>query len=167
MFLFFFFGTAIFFGWWLVRCICFDWPKFYSPLQKLLREMGTSFRRNDFWDRFRWTSVAYDRFMVALNTIDQTSNEPKDHCIHCLYPFSLEFLKYGVISTHANRPFPSSPQPLYQNEVKCTTFDIEMIFNSHANHTHFRCALGLILKVRVFGTREWPISWIASLYVPL
>ena len=49
------------------------------------------------------------------------------------------------------------PGPLYQNEVKCTALDVEMIFHSHTNKTHFHkkgCALGLILKVRVFGTRK-------------
>ena len=49
-----------------------------------------------------------------------------------------------------NSAFPSSPGPLYQNEVKCSSFDIEMIFHSHANKTHFHkkgFALGLILKV--------------------
>ena len=54
------------------------------------------------------------------------------------------------VSLH-NRPFPSSPEPLYQNEVKCSAFDMEMIFHSHANEAHFHrksCALGLILKVR-------------------
>ena len=63
-------------------------------------------------------------------------------------------------STVLNMPFPSSPTPLYQNEVKCTAFDMEMIFHSYANKTHFHkkdCPLGLILKVRVFGTRKWPI----------
>ena len=38
---------------------------------------------------------------------------------------------------------------------------MEMIFHSHANKTHFHkkgCALGLILKVRVLGTRKWPVS---------
>ena len=35
-----------------------------------------------------------------------------------------------------NRPFPSSPAPLYQNEVKCSAFDMDMIFHSHANKTH-------------------------------
>ena len=61
-----------------------------------------------------------------------------------------------------NRPFPSSPGSLYQNEVKCPAFDVEMIFHSHANKTQFHkkgCALGLILKVRVFGTRKWPIIY--------
>ena len=29
------------------------------------------------------------------------------------------------------------PGPLYQNEVKCSTFDIEMIFHIYANKTHF------------------------------
>ena len=60
----------------------------------------------------------------------------------------------------ANRPFLSSPGPLYRNEAKCSTFDMEMIFHFHANETHFHkkgCALGIILKVRVFGTRKWPI----------
>ena len=45
---------------------------------------------------------------------------------------------------------------MYQNEVKCSAF-VEMIFHSHANKTHFHkkgCALGLILKVRVFETRS-------------
>ena len=37
---------------------------------------------------------------------------------------------------------------------------MEMIFHSQANKTHFYkkgCALGLILKVRVLGTRKWSI----------
>ena len=55
---------------------------------------------------------------------------------------------------------PSSQGPLYQNEVKCSAIDMEMTFHSHANKTHFHkkgSAVGLILKVRVFGTREWLI----------
>ena len=64
-----------------------------------------------------------------------------------------------------NRPFPSSPGPLYQKEVKCSAIDMEIILHSHANKTHFHkkgCALGLILKVRVFGTQKWPIGHILS-----
>ena len=60
-----------------------------------------------------------------------------------------------------NRQFPSSPRPLYQNEVKRSAFDMEKIFHSNANKTHFQkkgYALSLILKVRVFGTRKWPIG---------
>ena len=37
---------------------------------------------------------------------------------------------------------------------------MEIIFDSHANKTHFHkkdFAPNLILKVRVFGTRKWPI----------
>ena len=65
-----------------------------------------------------------------------------------------------------NRPFPSSPGALHENEVKCSAFHMEMIFHSHANKTHFHekgCVLGLILKVRVFGTRKWPISFVSIL----
>ena len=29
------------------------------------------------------------------------------------------------------------PGPRYQNEVRCSTFDMKMIFHSHANKTHF------------------------------
>ena len=60
-----------------------------------------------------------------------------------------------------NRPFPSFPGPLYQNEVKCSPFDMEMLFRSDANETHFHnkgCALGPILKLRVFGIPRWPID---------
>ena len=56
-------------------------------------------------------------------------------------------------------PYPSSPEPLYQKDY-CSAFDMEMIFHPHANKTQFYkkgCAFGLILKVRVFGTRKWPI----------
>ena len=52
------------------------------------------------------------------------------------------------------------PRASVLNEVKCSAFDMETIFHSHASKTHFHkkgCALGLILKVRVFGTRKWPI----------
>ena len=56
-----------------------------------------------------------------------------------------------------NRPFSGVPGPLYQNEVKCSVVDMEMIFHSHLNKPHFYkkgCVHGLILKVRVFGTRN-------------
>ena len=44
-----------------------------------------------------------------------------------------------------NTPFPSFPGPLYQNEVKCSGFDVEMIFHSRANKTHFHNK-GCVLK---------------------
>ena len=63
---------------------------------------------------------------------------------------------------YQNRPFPSFPGPLFQNEGRWSAVDMEIIFHSHANKTHFHkkgCAPGLILKVRVFGTRKWPIDF--------
>ena len=57
------------------------------------------------------------------------------------------------LDRHNNRPFPRFPGPLFQN-------DMEIIFRSHANKTHFHkkgCAPSLILKVKVSGTRKWPI----------
>ena len=66
---------------------------------------------------------------------------------------------------YGNRPFPSSIGPLFENEGRCSAFDMEIIFHSHTNKTHFHkkgCAPSLILKVRVFGTRKWPIRVIYS-----
>ena len=48
---------------------------------------------------------------------------------------------------------PSSHGPLYQNDVKCSAFDMEMVFNFRANKTHFHkkgCTLGFIFKVAFF-----------------
>ena len=61
----------------------------------------------------------------------------------------------------SNRPFPSSKKFHFQNEAKCETFVVEMSFNYDANKTHFHnkgFALSLVLKVKLFGTRKWPID---------
>ena len=63
---------------------------------------------------------------------------------------------------YQNRPFPSFPGLCFKTRVGAQLFDMEIIFHSHANKTHFHkkgCAPGLILKVRVFGTRKWPIDF--------
>ena len=61
---------------------------------------------------------------------------------------------------HHNRPFPRCRKPLFQNEAKCKTFLVKMIFYYHANKTHLykkSIALDLGIRVRVFRTRKWPI----------
>ena len=71
--------------------------------------------------------------------------------------------KSGFPYIGRNRPSPSSPGPLFQSEGRCSAFDMEIIFHSHVNKTHFNkkgCAPSLILKARVFGTRMWPILFI-------
>ena len=63
-------------------------------------------------------------------------------------------------STWLNRPFPSSKKSHFQSEAKCEAIDMKMIFNYDANKTHFHnkgFALSLVLRVRFFGTRKWPI----------
>ena len=68
--------------------------------------------------------------------------------------------KLSSHSTSCNRPFPSSKKFHFQNEAKCKTFVVEMSFNYDANKTHFHnkgFALSLVLKVKLFGTRKWPI----------
>ena len=60
-----------------------------------------------------------------------------------------------------NRPFPSSKKSHFQSEAKCEAIDMKMIFNYDANKIYFHnkgFALSLVLKVRFFGTRKWPIQ---------
>ena len=45
----------------------------------------------------------------------------------------------------------------------CEAIDRNIIFYSHANRTHKKVfTLSLVLKVKVFGTRNWPITSIAE-----
>ena len=41
-------------------------------------------------------------------------------------------------SSYCNRPFPSSPGPLFQNEGRCSAFDTEVIFHSHNSFSQER-----------------------------
>ena len=62
---------------------------------------------------------------------------------------------------NVNRPFPSSKKSHFQSEAKYEVIDMKMIFNCDANKTHFHnkgFALSLVLNVRYFGTRKWPIA---------
>ena len=70
------------------------------------------------------------------------------------------FFVSGTWIPDSNRPFQSFPGPLFQNKGRCSALDMEIIFHSHANKSHFHkkgCAPSLILKVRVGGTWKWPI----------
>ena len=52
------------------------------------------------------------------------------------------------------------PKSQFQSEAKCKTFDMKTIFYSYANKSHFHkkgFALSLVLKVRAFETRKWPV----------
>ena len=59
------------------------------------------------------------------------------------------------------------PGPLFQNEGRCSSFDMETIFHSHANNTYFHkkgCTPSVIVKVRVFGTQKWPVGRVLHRY---
>ena len=55
---------------------------------------------------------------------------------------------------------PSCLKSLFESEAKGKAIDLKMVLYSYANKTRFHkkgCALSLVLKVRVFGTRKWII----------
>ena len=69
--------------------------------------------------------------------------------------------KIFLVLMISNRPFLSSKKFHFQIEAKCETFVVEMSFNYDANKTHFHnkgFALSLVLKVKLLGTRKWPIT---------
>lgn len=60
-----------------------------------------------------------------------------------------------------NRPFPSCAKPLFQSEANCETIDMKMFFYSRVNEAHFHnkgFAPNVVLKVRAFGSRKWPLE---------
>ena len=67
-------------------------------------------------------------------------------------------LKYAL--TLPNRPLPSSKDPHFQNEARCTTFLLKMSFICMRMKNDFHIkgwAPTLVLKQRPGGTRKWPI----------
>ena len=60
----------------------------------------------------------------------------------------------------AKRPLPSSKNPHFQNEAKCTTFLVKMSFICMRIKNHFHIKgwpLNLVLIQRSRGIRNWPI----------
>ena len=49
------------------------------------------------------------------------------------HPLPPRWTRIVLVLILQNRPFLSSPGPLFQNEVKWSAFDMEIIFHSHAN----------------------------------
>ena len=85
--------------------------------------------------------------------------------VHRRGPKNKDFGAVSQTDLTRNRPFPSSKKSHFQNEAKCEAIDMKMIFNYYANKTHFHnkgFALSVVLKVRFFGTRKWPISFVCS-----
>ena len=59
-----------------------------------------------------------------------------------------------------NRPLPSSKNPHFQNEARCTTFQVKMSFICMRMKNEFHIkgwAPSPVLKQRPGGTRKWPI----------
>ena len=73
---------------------------------------------------------------------------------------------------NTGRPFPSSSGPLYQNEVRCSTFLVEISFICMRMKNHFHSlfhikgwAPSLVFIQRPGGTPKWPISLWPSIWL--
>ena len=68
---------------------------------------------------------------------------------------------FSHFSRAINRPLPSSKNPPFQNEARCTTFLVKMSFICMRMKNGFHIkgwAPTLVLKQRPGGTRKWPIN---------
>ena len=68
----------------------------------------------------------------------------------------------------ANRPLPSSKNPHFQNEAKCTTFLVKMSYICMKTKNNFYIkgwALKLVLIQRLGGTRKWLITAIENQHI--
>ena len=76
---------------------------------------------------------------------------------------SSRFVYYHILvelPSDVNSPLPSSKNPHFRNEAKCTTFLVKMSFICMRMKSHFHIkdwALNLLLIQRPRGTRKWPI----------
>ena len=135
---------------------CEFWHFYKLDVSYAIKHTFSKVRINDILERKRNKGdvsvpmVPKKDVIILLPFLGLQSNQISKRPKFCIYQF------FSCV----NRPFPSSSGPLFQNEGRCSAFDMEIIFYSHANKTHFRkkgCAPSFILKVRVFGTQKWPI----------
>ena len=101
-------------------------------------------------------SVSGTHYKAFLNDVTATILVFQNNKTAAMLVFKTNPARVKLFFRVINRPFPSSPGPLYQNEVKCSAFDnydilmeIKLIFTGN-----------VVLKVKVFGTRKWPISFV-------
>ena len=81
---------------------------------------------------------------------------------------SLFWLQFDDVTVKTRyRKFPSSSGPLYQNEVKCSAFDMETTFHSHANKLSFTRKVDHLASFWKWGFR-WnsEVAYYKNTYLP-
>ena len=71
--------------------------------------------------------------------------------------WSTNYSQFPQVPGH-NMPLPSSPRPLYRNEVKSSTFDMEMTFHFHADTIYFHLEVAYC-KIRHFIIEETELTF--------
>ena len=118
-------------------------------------------RKGKFEELFRYVRLSFISRDYLLS--DVLANDLVSGCSNCLKLAKDAAEGKCSFQSPRNRPFPSSKKSHFQSEAKCEAIDMKMIFNYDADKTHFNnkgFALSLVLKVRCFGTRKWPIGLI-------
>ena len=117
----------------------------------------------DWWISIRFVSFCISSHVIVI-MIDGSHSRPLATRLNCNDHVTKNRRVLGTRmdgSEERIRPFPSSKKSHFQSEAKCEAIDMKMIFNYDANKNHFHnkgFALSLLLKVRFFGTRKWPVK---------
>ena len=124
---------------------------------------GGSYRRMTQWsDRRQWPHFPFPEVVGTLIKFRKRRQLTacmavlcRIHSGTCMWGNSLSYFLHTP-----NRPLPSSKNPHFQNEAKCTNLSCENEFCLQGKKNHFHIkgwAFNLVLIQRPWGTRQWPI----------
>ena len=90
-------------------------------------------------------SLALALFLLSASAWSKKRLARLSFVLFCFFPLKVRNMDvYHQETVHRQvacrldlyKPFPSSFGPLFQNEGRCSAFDMEIIFHSHANETN-------------------------------
>ena len=112
---------------------------------------------------FAWWSTILASTRLALTSIIFRKHGNIPEGLNILALIEWLWLHWGVPRWNiVNRPLPSSKNPHFQNEARCTTFLVKMSFICMRMKNDFHIkdwAPTLVLKQRPGGTWKWLISF--------
>ena len=136
--------------------ICFKHPEGYKP---------TKLRLHNFYWRWMATQAEQKKIKTKglgnkLRTSDTSQHMRKLKKLSTSKCLGFESPQAIISTLWLNRALPSSKNPHFQTEARCTTLLAKMSFicMRMKNNFHIKgCAPTLVLKQRPGGTRKWPI----------
>ena len=106
-----------------------------------------------------WMTIQYNYFLRNLHGNRVKVREARNAFVLVIQHGRRDVMNKPANQQYdANRPLPSSKNPLFQNEARCTTFLVKKSFICMRMKNHFHIkgrARNLVLIQRPGGTRKW------------